>query len=229
MNSLDLLYFIIGMFLIWGGAKLYEEYLWFRVITATLGIGLTLLVPIGSTYLAYISFFEENSKWLAIAQITLGWSFLAIAFWYSIGTYLKFMKKTFRKSESSASSNKTDSEIKSNIKFSEKGKKWINDIKEDENLNHEERRKRILFGLLSRERFHEPRTVPLYKNKDDIVSIGTVKDFNGMKISIGTLKDGSEHVVVFNEKLKKWVKSKSVDMYDVLRSPPWIDDEDINV
>lgn len=63
-------------------------------------------------------------------------------------------------------------------------------------------------------------------NKDnDIVSIDTVKDFNGMKISIGTLKDGSEHVVVFNEKLKKWVKSESVDMYDVLRSPPWIEDE----
>ena len=64
---------------------------------------------------------------------------------------------------------------------------------------------------------------------EDIVSIGTVKDFNGMKISMGTLKDGSEHVIVFNEKLQKWVKSKSVDMYDVLRSPPWIDDEDINV
>ena len=60
---------------------------------------------------------------------------------------------------------------------------------------------------------------------EDIVSIGTVKDFNGMKISTGTLKDGSEHVVVFNEELKKWVKSKSVDMYDVLRSPPWIEDE----
>ena len=59
---------------------------------------------------------------------------------------------------------------------------------------------------------------------EDIVSIDTVKDFNGMKIAIGTLKDGSGHVVVFNEKLKKWVKSESVDMYDVLRSPPWIED-----
>lgn len=63
-------------------------------------------------------------------------------------------------------------------------------------------------------------------NKDqDIVSIRTVKDFNGMKISIGVLKDGSEQVIVFNEKLKKWVKSESVDMYDVLRSPPWVEDE----
>ena len=60
---------------------------------------------------------------------------------------------------------------------------------------------------------------------EDIVSIDTVKDFNGMKISMGTLKDGSGHVVVFNEKIKKWVKSESVDMDDVLRSPPWIEDE----
>ena len=97
MNSLDLVYFIFGMFLIWGGAKLYEEYLWFRVVAATFGIGLTLLVPIGSLVIAYISFFDEGLIWLAITQIVLGWSIGGIAFWYSIGTYLKFMKDTFGK------------------------------------------------------------------------------------------------------------------------------------
>lgn len=178
MYSTETISVILGIFVLWGCFRLYEEYLWFRVITATCGIGLTLLVPIASTYLAYISFFEENSLWLAITQLILGWSFLAIAFWYSIGTYIKFMKETFDKTENLTSSNKISSEIKSKMKFSEKGKKWINDVKEDVKLNDEEKRKRILFGLLSRERFHEPRTVPLNKKEEDIMKTEAWKKFS---------------------------------------------------
>jgi len=90
---------LIGIFFLWVCFKLYEEYLWFRVVAATFGIGLTLLVPIGSLLIAYISFFEEDLIWLAVIQVVLGWSLGGIAFWYSIGTYLKFMKETFGKSK----------------------------------------------------------------------------------------------------------------------------------
>ena len=59
----------------------------------------------------------------------------------------------------------------------------------------------------------------------DIVSIDTIKDFNGMKIAIGKLNDGSGHVVVYDVQLNKWVKSESVSVADVVRSPPWIENE----
>ena len=60
---------------------------------------------------------------------------------------------------------------------------------------------------------------------EDIISINTVRDFNGIKVAMGKLKDGSGHVVVFDVQLNKWVKSKSVSVDDVLRSPPWIENE----
>lgn len=161
------------MFLIWGGAKLCEEYLWFRVVAATFGICVTLLVPIGSLFIAYISLFEEGLLWLAIVQILLGWTIGALTFWYAIGTYLKFMKETFGKTKNNLS----------------------------------------------------PSAEPIDKKKDDIISINTVRDFNGIKVAMGKLKDGSGHVVVFDVELKKWVKSESIDVDDVLRSPPWIKDE----
>ena len=97
MYDLGTIGVILGIFVLWGCFKLYEEYLWFRVVAATFGIGLTLLVPIGSLVIAYISFFDEGLIWLPITQIVLGWSIGGIAFWYSIGTYLKFMKDTFGK------------------------------------------------------------------------------------------------------------------------------------
>ena len=99
MYDLGTIGVILGIFVLWGCFKLYEEYLWFRVVAATFGIGLTLLVPIGSLVIAYISFFDEGLIWLAITQIVLGWSIGGIAFWYSIETYLKFMKDTFGKTK----------------------------------------------------------------------------------------------------------------------------------
>ena len=107
MFSTEIISIILGILALWGCFKLYAEYLWFRIITATFGIGLTLLIPLGSLFISYISFFEEGALWLAIIQIILGWSFGAIAFWYSIGTYLKFMKDTFGKSEVETIKNKS--------------------------------------------------------------------------------------------------------------------------
>ena len=172
MYDLETIGVILGIFVLWGCFKLYEEFLWFRVVAATFGIGLTLLVPIGSLVIAYISFFEED-LWLVASQVLLGWSIGGIAFWYSIGTYLKFMKDTFGKTKN--------------------------------NLT--------------------PSAEPINKKDEDIVSIDTIKDFNGMKIAMGKLKDGSGHVVVYDVKLNKWVKSGSVSVADVVRCPPWIENE----
>ena len=131
MYNTDALTFIFGIFFLWGCFKLYEEYLWFRVLAATFGICVTLLVPIGSLFIAYISLFQEGVLWLAIVQILLGWTIGALMFWFSIGPYIDFIKKTFGKSESSMSKEKKDK-----LKISKPGRiqLWMNDIQDHKSL-----------------------------------------------------------------------------------------------
>ena len=132
MLNLETISIIIGILALWGCFKLYVEYLWFRIFAATFGIGLTLLVPLGSLFIAYISYFHENLLWLAVIQIILGWSFGAITFWYSIGTYLKFMRRTFGKTKNNLTpSTKSIDKKEEDIMKSEAWRKFSNNDDDD--------------------------------------------------------------------------------------------------
>jgi len=56
---------ILGIFFLWGCFKLYEEYLWFRVVAATYGIGLTLIVPMPSSY---AQIYLHNNPYLFLSK-----------------------------------------------------------------------------------------------------------------------------------------------------------------
>jgi len=199
LYDLDTISFVLGIFFLWGCFKLFEEYLWFRVLAATFGICLTLCLPIGSLFIAYISLFEEGILWLAIVQVLLGWTFGAITFWYSVGPYIKFMKETFK-------------EENDNHHYINKSENIKND-----NYHSIQNEKRLEAKKLS--------TALGLTPEEEIKFISNIKDFNGVKIAMANLKNGSGVVIVYNTQIKKWVKAKSIDSTDILNSPPWIEDE----
>lgn len=200
MYELENYSIIFGLLLLWGAFKLYEEYLWFRVLAATFGICVTLLVPIGSLFIAYMSLFEEGDLWLAIVQILLGWTIGALTFWYAIGPYIKFMKETF----------KDENDNHHYIKKSENIKNYDYDSTQNEK-RLEAKKLSTALGLFPEE---------------EIKFISNVKDFNGVKIAMANLKSGYGVVIVYNNHLRKWVKAKSIDSSDILNSPPWVEDND---
>lgn len=56
----------------------------------------------------------------------------------------------------------------------------------------------------------------------------SIRDFNGVKIALYKTEDGGA-VVINQTPDGDWIISESILVNDVLKSPPWIDDEDINV
>jgi len=54
--------------------------------------------------------------------------------------------------------------------------------------------------------------------------VTSIKDFNGIKIALYKTEDGGATVI--NQTPKgDWIFSKSISVNDVLKSPPWIEDE----
>ena len=63
----------------------------------------------------------------------------------------------------------------------------------------------------------------IYKiNINNLVT--SIRDFNGIKIALYKTEDGGSHVI--NQTPEgDWIFSKSITVNDVLKSPPWIEDE----
>ena len=56
----------------------------------------------------------------------------------------------------------------------------------------------------------------------------SIRDFNGMKIALYKTEDGGSQVISQGSD-GEWKFSKSVTIADVMNSPPWIENEDLDV
>ena len=54
--------------------------------------------------------------------------------------------------------------------------------------------------------------------------VTSIRDWNGIKIALYKTKDGGSQVINKNSE-GEWVFSESISIYDVIKSPPWIEDE----
>jgi len=58
--------------------------------------------------------------------------------------------------------------------------------------------------------------------------VTSIRDFNGMKIALYKTEDGGSQVISQGAD-GEWMFSESVTVADVMNSPPWIEDEDLDV
>lgn len=66
------------------------------------------------------------------------------------------------------------------------------------------------------------------QKKIDIIKLDnlatSIRDFNGIKIALYKTEDGGS-VVINQTPEGNWIFSKSITVNDVIKSPPWIEDE----
>ena len=63
-------------------------------------------------------------------------------------------------------------------------------------------------------------------NLENLVT--SIRDFNGIKIALYKTED--DGAAVINQTPEgDWIFSKSITVNDVIKSPPWIDNEDLDV
>ena len=56
--------------------------------------------------------------------------------------------------------------------------------------------------------------------------VTSIRDFNGIKCALYKTQDGGS-VVISKSSDDEWRYSKGITIYDVIKSPPWIPDEEI--
>ena len=66
---------------------------------------------------------------------------------------------------------------------------------------------------------------PVLNLRSDLF-VTSIRDFNGIKCALYKTQDGGS-VVISKNPDDEWRYSKGINIYDVIKSPPWIADEEI--